>query len=120
MPISIAIREGLSRLLGSLPVPELVALCADLPSLLEVIAGGGPLTRCAPNRPANVLQAGTAPKVVDVAGRAETRRADDHSRRARGLRVAPAVGLASTAPRADGGGKDRTTVLLCSRMNCAT
>jgi signal transduction histidine kinase len=37
-----------------------------------VIAGGGPLTRCAPNCPDNVLQLGSAPRLVDVAGKAET------------------------------------------------
>jgi signal transduction histidine kinase len=37
-----------------------------------VIAGGGPLSRCAPNCPRNVLQIGSAPHVVDVAGKAET------------------------------------------------
>ena len=37
-----------------------------------VIAGGGPLTGCAPNCPENVLQIGSAPSVVEVAGKAET------------------------------------------------
>jgi signal transduction histidine kinase len=37
-----------------------------------VIAGGGPLTRCAPNCPDNVLQLGSAPHLVDVAGKTET------------------------------------------------
>jgi signal transduction histidine kinase len=37
-----------------------------------VIAGGGPLTRCAPNCPENVLQLGSAPHLVEVAGKAET------------------------------------------------
>jgi signal transduction histidine kinase len=37
-----------------------------------VIAGGGPLTRCAPACPENVLQLGSAPTVVEVAGKAET------------------------------------------------
>ena len=37
-----------------------------------VIAGGGPLTRCAPACPENVLQIATAPKLVEVAGKAET------------------------------------------------
>ena len=37
-----------------------------------VIAGGGPLTRCAPNCPENVLQLGSAPDLVEVAGKAET------------------------------------------------
>jgi signal transduction histidine kinase len=37
-----------------------------------VIAGGGPLTRCAPNCPENVLQLGSAPRLVEVAGKAET------------------------------------------------
>ncbi len=37
-----------------------------------VIAGGGPLTRCAPDCPENVLQLGTAPNLVEVAGKAET------------------------------------------------
>ena len=37
-----------------------------------VIAGGGPLTRCAAACPENVLQIGTAPKLVEVAGKAET------------------------------------------------
>src|SRR3954467_2799970 len=35
-----------------------------------VIAGGGPLTRCAPPCPANVLQLGSAPGVVEWAGKA--------------------------------------------------
>jgi signal transduction histidine kinase len=37
-----------------------------------VIAGGGPLTRCAPSCPDNVLQLGSAPNLVEVAGKAET------------------------------------------------
>ena len=37
-----------------------------------VIAGGGPLTRCAPACPENVLQLGSAPGLVEVAGKAET------------------------------------------------
>jgi signal transduction histidine kinase len=37
-----------------------------------VIAGGGPLTRCAAACPENVLQIATAPKLVEVAGKAET------------------------------------------------
>jgi signal transduction histidine kinase len=37
-----------------------------------VIAGGGPLTRCAPGCPGNVLQLGSAPGLVEVAGKAET------------------------------------------------
>lgn len=37
-----------------------------------VIAGGGPLTGCAPGCPANALQIGSAPTVVEVAGKAET------------------------------------------------
>jgi signal transduction histidine kinase len=37
-----------------------------------VIAGGGPLTSCAPHCPQNVLQVGTAPRLVDVAGKAES------------------------------------------------
>src|SRR3954452_8974811 len=37
-----------------------------------VIAGGGPLTACAPACPANVLQLGTAPRVVEVAGDLES------------------------------------------------
>jgi signal transduction histidine kinase len=40
--------------------------------LSPVIAGGGPLSRCAPSCPANVLQIGNAPGVVDVVGRWET------------------------------------------------
>ena len=36
-----------------------------------VIAGGGPLTRCAPACPENVLQIATAPKLVEMAGKAE-------------------------------------------------
>jgi signal transduction histidine kinase len=40
--------------------------------LSPVIAGGGPLTRCAPNCPENVLQLGSAPGLVEVAGKAET------------------------------------------------
>lgn len=37
-----------------------------------VIAGGGPLTGCAPACPPNALQIGSAPTVVEVAGKAET------------------------------------------------
>jgi len=37
-----------------------------------LIAGGGPLTRCAPNCPENVLQLGSAPRLVEAAGKAET------------------------------------------------
>jgi signal transduction histidine kinase len=37
-----------------------------------VIAGGGPLTGCAPGCPSNALQIGSAPTVVEVAGKAET------------------------------------------------
>jgi signal transduction histidine kinase len=37
-----------------------------------VIAGGGPLTGCAAGCPANALQIGTAPTVVEIAGKAET------------------------------------------------
>src|SRR3954471_4315830 len=37
-----------------------------------VIAGGGPLTTCVPACPANVLQVGTAPRVVEVAGDLES------------------------------------------------
>ena len=37
-----------------------------------VIAGGGPLTACAPACPESVLQLGTAPGLVEVAGKAET------------------------------------------------
>jgi signal transduction histidine kinase len=37
-----------------------------------VIAGGGALTSCAPDCPQSVLQIGTAPKLVEVAGKAET------------------------------------------------
>jgi signal transduction histidine kinase len=36
-----------------------------------VISGGGPLTRCATACPENVLQIGSAPKLVEVAGKAE-------------------------------------------------
>ena len=37
-----------------------------------VIAGGGPLTACAPNCPDNVLQIASLPDLVTVAGKAET------------------------------------------------
>jgi signal transduction histidine kinase len=37
-----------------------------------VIAGGGQLVACAPNCPENVLQLGTAPGLVEAAGKAET------------------------------------------------
>jgi signal transduction histidine kinase len=37
-----------------------------------VIAGGGPLTRCATTCPENVLQIASAPKLVEMAGKAET------------------------------------------------
>ena len=37
-----------------------------------VIAGGGPLTGCAPACPPNALQIGSAPTVVEMAGKAET------------------------------------------------
>ena len=37
-----------------------------------VIAGGGPLTSCAPNCPENAFQIGTAPNIVEVASKLET------------------------------------------------
>jgi signal transduction histidine kinase len=37
-----------------------------------VIAGGGVLSRCVPACPENVLQIGSAPRLVEVAGKAET------------------------------------------------
>jgi signal transduction histidine kinase len=37
-----------------------------------VIAGGGPLTGCAPDCPPNALQIASAPKLVEVTGKAET------------------------------------------------
>ena len=37
-----------------------------------VIAGGGPLLRCAPNCPANALHIGSDPRFAEVAGKAET------------------------------------------------
>jgi signal transduction histidine kinase len=37
-----------------------------------VISGAGALSRCAPNCPPNVLQIASAPRLVDVAGKAET------------------------------------------------
>src|SRR3954451_15623970 len=37
-----------------------------------VIAGGGPLTSCAPNCPGNALQLATAPTLVEVTGKLET------------------------------------------------
>ena len=40
--------------------------------LAPVIAGGGPLTGCAPGCPANALQIGTAPTLLEVVGKAET------------------------------------------------
>ncbi len=50
------------------------ALVTFLPWALlsPVITGGGPLTRCAPDCPANVLQIGSDPKLAEVAGKAET------------------------------------------------
>ena len=39
--------------------------------LTPVIAGGGPLTSCAPECPANALQIGSHPKLAEVAGKAE-------------------------------------------------
>jgi len=57
----------------------MVALCAG--TLLTfypwalwspVITGGGPLTRCVPGCPENVLQVGTDPDVARIAGKAET------------------------------------------------
>jgi signal transduction histidine kinase len=39
--------------------------------LTPVIAGGGPLTGCAPDCPANALQIGSHPKLAEVAGKAE-------------------------------------------------
>jgi signal transduction histidine kinase len=52
----------------------LVVVAFFLPWALfsPVIAGGGPLTACAPNCPANVLQIASLPDVVTVAGKAET------------------------------------------------
>ena len=40
--------------------------------LSPVIAGGGPLSGCAPDCPANALQIGSDPKLAEVAGKAET------------------------------------------------
>jgi signal transduction histidine kinase len=37
-----------------------------------VISGAGALSRCAPNCPPNVLQIASAPKLVEIAGKAET------------------------------------------------
>ena len=50
------------------------ALFTFLPWLLlsPVIAGAGPLLRCAPGCPANALQIGSDPSVAEVAGKAET------------------------------------------------
>jgi signal transduction histidine kinase len=50
------------------------ALFTFLPWALfsPVIAGGGPLTGCAPNCPGNALQIGSDPTVAKVAGKAET------------------------------------------------
>ncbi|HEX5621334.1 MAG TPA: ATP-binding protein [Solirubrobacteraceae bacterium] len=50
------------------------ALFTFLPWALfsPVIAGGGPLVRCAPNCPPNVLQLGSDATVAEVAGKAET------------------------------------------------
>jgi signal transduction histidine kinase len=58
-------------LMGALGV---VVVAFFLPWALfsPVIAGGGPLTRCAPACPENVLQVGSAPNVVEIAGKAET------------------------------------------------
>src|SRR3954449_12106964 len=53
-------------------VAGIVAFFLPWALFTPVIAGGGPLTTCAPGCPANVLQIGTAPTVVDVAGHAET------------------------------------------------
>ncbi len=52
----------------------LVVVAFFLPWALfsPVIAGAGPLTRCAPAWPENVLQVASAPTVVEVAGKAET------------------------------------------------
>jgi len=52
----------------------LVVVAFFLPWALfsPVIAGAGPLTRCAPACPENVLQVASAPTVVEVAGKAET------------------------------------------------
>jgi signal transduction histidine kinase len=40
--------------------------------LSPVITGGGPLTRCAPNCPPNVLQVASDPRLAEIAGKAET------------------------------------------------
>jgi signal transduction histidine kinase len=52
----------------------LVVVAFFLPWALfsPMIAGAGPLTRCAPACPENVLQVASAPSVVEVAGKAET------------------------------------------------
>ncbi len=50
------------------------ALLTFLPWALlsPVIAGGGPLTRCAPNCPENALQIASAPQAAEAFGKAET------------------------------------------------
>jgi signal transduction histidine kinase len=57
-------------LIGALVV-GVVAFFLPWALFTPVISGGGPLTRCAAACPENVLQIATAPKLVEVAGRAE-------------------------------------------------
>jgi signal transduction histidine kinase len=58
-------------LMGALVI-GVVAFFLPWALFAPVIAGGGPLTSCAPNCPQSVLQIGSAPKLVEVAGKSET------------------------------------------------
>ena len=59
------------RLMGALGF-GVVAFFLPWALFSPVIAGGGPLTGCAPACPQNALQVGSAPTVVEVAGKGET------------------------------------------------
>src|SRR4029079_17195124 len=61
-----------ARWLMGVPVVGVLAFFLPWALFSPVIAGGGPLTSCAPACPQSVVQIGTAPDLVEVAGKAET------------------------------------------------
>ena len=66
------LEEPVTRWLMAALVLGVLAFFVPWALFSPVIAGGGPLTGCAPDCPANALQIGSAPTVVEVAGKAET------------------------------------------------